>query len=133
MKKRKCTRCGLNRQLKFFKPNGRVCLPCQRRSTSRQAKDVRLKETYNITIEEFDEILETQEGKCAICEGYRSTLDVDHDHRAERQSGDTRSSVRGLLCKRCNRRLLPACLDDTRILMRAVAYLENPPARSVIE
>jgi len=63
---------------------------------------------------------------------------VDHDHKLEKlliESGidpidAARMSVRGLLCKRCNRRLLPAATDKQEVLARAITYLDDPPAKA---
>ena len=57
-----------------------------------------LKKTYNITEEDFQEMLLKQEGKCLICgkshkEASRG-LHIDHDHST--------GKIRGLLCSKCN-------------------------------
>lgn len=97
---------------------------------------------YNITEVEYQAILAYQDGACAICRGKRpGNLDVDHDHRAQGQllaaglsrEVAVRDSIRGLLCRRCNRRLLPASLDTTAILYQAIDYLNNWPADEVLE
>lgn len=53
---------------------------------------------YNITREEYNELFNNQEGKCAICGRHQSEINhrlcVDHDHATQ--------EIRGLLCKRCN-------------------------------
>jgi hypothetical protein len=67
---------------------------------------------YKMSIEQYDSLLESQSGHCALCEnksnenGYR--LHVDHDHCC----CDTRGREaacgkcnRGLLCGICNRKL----------------------------
>lgn len=133
--RRVCARCGKNRATRFYRTaRGRVCVTCQRSRKNKGTRAQRVYDTYNITLEEYDLLLAHQGGGCAICQGTRRTnLDVDHDHKVEKASGNTRGSVRGLLCRRCNRRLLPACLDDPEILRRAIAYLENPPAKEVIK
>jgi hypothetical protein len=79
------------------------------------------KAKYGVDVEP---ILETQQGKCAICnKGIGvSTLVVDHDHACcpgARSCGDC---VRGLLCKKCNLGL-GAFGDDTEALMNAARYL----------
>ena len=59
-----------------------------------------LKRKYNLTIEQYDQMLQTQAGVCAICEQPCSTgrrLSVDHDHIT--------GKIRGLLCTKCNIRL----------------------------
>lgn len=63
-----------------------------------------LRNRFGITLEEYEEMLERQDGKCAICGKAESALSnagipgkmlaVDHDHETGR--------VRGLLCQRCN-------------------------------
>jgi hypothetical protein len=98
--------------------------------------------TYFITLEEYDDLLELQRGRCAICDGYRSgSYDVDHDHKMEKQLRSAgwsprnamRGSIRGLLCRRCNRRLLPASVDNPDILAAAITYLNGPPAHGIIK
>jgi len=80
-----------------------------------------LAETYGLTHEEYDALLAAQGDVCAICGGKRKyNLQVDHDHRT--------GAIRGLLCKQCNKRLLPACRDSAMVLLAAVEYLDNPPA-----
>lgn len=69
-----------------------------------------LKRTYNLTEEEYQIMLDSQGGGCAIC-GEPETvvngmsksqqaqpLSVDHDH--------TTGQVRALLCSRCNRKVM---------------------------
>lgn len=66
-------------------------------------------------------------GLCAICRQARTyKLNVDHDHKL-----DGRESVRGLLCRRCNK-VLAICHDTPEILAAAAAYLLNPPAQEVL-
>ncbi|NBU34381.1 hypothetical protein EBS40_07195 [bacterium] len=77
-----------------------------------------LERTYGITLEQYDELLESQGGVCAICRemcvsGRR--LCVDHDH-------DT-GKVRGLLCGRCNFGI--GSLRTIKNLAMSIAYLEN--------
>lgn len=50
---------------------------------------------YGLTQEQFDKLLATQEGRCAICgDPFNRTPHVDHCH--------TTGRVRGLLCAPCN-------------------------------
>jgi len=57
-----------------------------------------LKRKYNITLEQYNELFEKQEGKCAICGRHQTKLkrplSVDHDHKTD--------EIRGLLCTKCN-------------------------------
>ena len=139
---RKCVRCGNNRNVRrYVGTRGRVCDTCRKGRVRNQSKDQRLQETYGITLEEWNKILAAQGGVCAICKGKRSTYDTDHDHRLERElraAGYSdlearRYSVRGLLCRRCNRRLLPAATDSADVLEEAIGYLHFPPAPRLIE
>lgn len=143
IKRKECAKCKRNRALKFFKGDrGTVCASCKRKQSRDFARGTHLMKTYFITLEEYNELLAVQNGRCAVCNGYRSTsYDVDHDHKMEKQlrsAGWTeakamRGSIRGLLCRRCNRRLLPAAVDNPDILHAAVSYLESPPAHGVIK
>lgn len=56
-----------------------------------------LRKQFNMTLEQYDKLLQSQEGRCAICRRLpaKNNLSVDHDH-------DT-GAVRGLLCPPCNR------------------------------
>lgn len=90
--------------------------------TDRQAHDKYLQRTYGITIEDFDEMLEQQDGTCAICDGANADsarnrrLTVDHDHNTEK--------VRGLLCFTCNTSI--GKLGDTYdALQKAADYLKD--------
>lgn len=69
-----------------------------------EAKRIRLrkyglKHAHGITIEQYDAMLLSQGGCCAICKqaptvGHNKRLHVDHDHATE--------VIRGLLCMFCN-------------------------------
>ena len=57
----------------------------------------KLRLRYSITLEEYDQMFEDQNGKCKICgteENGNKRFSVDHDHET--------GKVRGLLCYRCN-------------------------------
>lgn len=133
VERRQCKQCGLKRPVtSYTATNGRVCKPCQRRTAARSTKDARLRATYGITIDEYDQILLRQGGCCAICNGKRSVYDVDHDHAKEKAGQPIRETVRGLLCRRCNRRLLPAAQDSQERLSAAIYFLDSPPAQEVL-
>ncbi len=72
-----------------------------------------LKRHYDMTVEEFDAMLEAQGGRCACCSSAPAT-DVDHDHETD--------EIRGLLCGPCNRMLGQAGESVAR-LMLGVDYL----------
>lgn len=134
-RRKQCQRCGLNRDTinGYRTSRSRVCNKCQKGARQASGKDARLRETYGITLEEYGLLWTSQDGKCAICGGRRKVFDVDHDHKLAAVLGEVRGSVRGLLCRRCNRRLLPAATDDVSVLNRAIRYLVEPPARTVLK
>lgn len=103
----------------------RICRQCQAVCGNEPAieghdRDLRLRNTYNITIDDYRELLQKQGYRCAICRKphHRDALVVDHDHAT--------GAVRGLLCGACNTGL-GMFRDDMRALERAVAYLHHPP------
>lgn len=125
LKRRMCKACKKNRREDFYSsPRAKTCRDCLKKNRRNYSRDTRLQETYGITEDEYRALLDKQGGKCAICGGTRRyNLDVDHDHKDER--------LRGLLCKACNRRLLPNAKDSIEILKRAIEYLEAPPAQAL--
>jgi hypothetical protein len=92
-------------------------------------RDLRLQRLYGITVAQYDEILAHQGGGCAVC-GIKpapgKNLNVDHDHKT--------GLLRGLLCWRCNRRVVADHRDPdgTFLLRQAAQYLELPPAVDVV-
>lgn len=83
-------------------------------------KDLRLQRKYGITLEDYFEIIDRQDGQCAICSTDISELDhtahLDHCHETGR--------VRGVLCRRCNTGI--GMLDDSAdLLIKAAEYLNN--------
>lgn len=72
-------------------------------------------------------MLADQAGVCAICAkppGGKLPLNVDHDHKS--------GLVRGLLCWKCNHRLLGGSGDDPVLFRAAAEYLERPPSLRTI-
>lgn len=133
MTRRPCKRCGKNRAERFFSSaRSHICNDCKKRRARNYSRDTHLQENYEITVEEHDEIVEAQGGVCAICKGKRARYDTDHSHKLQKAGVPIRETVRGALCRRCNRRLLPACLDDIEILFNAIEYLLDPPAQRVL-
>ncbi len=85
-----------------------------------------LKKEYGLTVAEFHQLLDAQDGCCAIC--YRppkkNRFNIDHCHKTHR--------IRALLCVNCNTNLLPLIEGHPNWVKRAFDYLENPPAFEVI-
>lgn len=127
--KKTCRECG-----GAFHPDrmtGPRCKPC----ASAKAHGKRVVETYSITPEQYAAILAHQGGVCFICRrAPRSKrLAVDHDHSCCSGPVSCGRCVRGLICRACNRDVLGHLADSVDALRRAIDYLENPPARAVLD
>lgn len=84
---------------------------------------------YNISLELYLSMLETQGGKCAVCLnsfGKSKALcpRVDHDHSCCEGQKSCGKCIRGLLCDSCNV-LLGRIRDNTTILQRGISYLST--------
>lgn len=97
------------------------CRPCQKFYNSER----RLKLVFGLTWDEYELMLACQDWRCAICGGKprKNLLSVDHDHKT--------GEIRGLLCSRCNHRVLGAANEDPERLRRAARYLEEFAPREV--
>ena len=88
----------------------------------------RLMKDYGLTLDDYNQMLEEQNGVCKICHGTcthnqrreAGTLSVDHCH--------TTGKVRGLLCGKCNS-ALGFLNDDIQSVKRMVKYLEDSPTQ----
>lgn len=89
----------------------------------------RLRNEFGIDDFTYQELLERQGGRCAICRQKPKTtrLAVDHDHKCCTAPPLCGLCTRGLLCSRCNHELLGAAHDDVEIVRNALRYLETPP------
>lgn len=82
----------------------------------------RLQKNYGLSVAKYAEMLEQQDGVCAVCErgetmlqkGRVQSLSVDHDHETGR--------VRGLLCHACNV-ALGMLREDPALMMRLALYI----------
>lgn len=91
----------------------------------RRSREYRLRTKYGLTPQQYNDMLNTQNGVCAICglpethhncNGDIKALSVDHCHAT--------GKVRSLLCGSCNT-LIGAAKDDIDILLSAISYLKN--------
>jgi hypothetical protein len=133
-----CSQCGIEKEFRLFYPS-KTCVGGVRpdcRTYNKKSRGVRhqkakiynperrksvvLKNKYNITLEDFNRMLSSQDGKCKICgssdPGPKRTFSVDHCHKT--------SKVRGLLCYLCNVGL-GSFRDNQNYLNSAVKYLEE--------
>jgi nitrate/TMAO reductase-like tetraheme cytochrome c subunit len=89
-----------------------------------EVRQYKWKERYNITPEHYDEMVKSQNNRCAICGNVEiakhnitkkvQKLAVDHCHSS--------GKVRGLLCQDCNRGL-GKFHDNIQRLENAIKYL----------
>lgn len=89
-------------------------------------KNSQLKINFGITLEKYNQMLEAQNGLCAICGKEETSIDirtnnkfalaVDHNHKSNK--------VRGLLCGSCNK-TLGHVKDNIFILEKAIDYLKS--------
>lgn len=136
---KQCNHCRETKPIEMFSKNRsqkdgyqRRCKPCMNAAnTASKAKagkelndyrqhKIQLRNKYGITPEIYQEMLDKQKGKCAICgtdscsTGRR--LAVDHCH--------TTGKVRGLLCAHCNT-ALGKFNDDPQRIQSAINYLAS--------
>lgn len=90
-------------------------------------RSVRLKNSYGLSLAEFNALLAKQGGVCAICRNLapRGRWCVDHDHTCcSAQQTTCGACVRGILCDPCNNGL-GRFRDDPDLLEAAVSYLRR--------
>jgi hypothetical protein len=112
-----CNKCGLENKKKNYYDHAKESVKLSSRRTA-------IKHNYGITLEEYNNLLNSQNGRCAICDkmetqsscknGTIDSLRVDHDHKT--------GKIRGLLCSKCNF-ALGHFNDDIELLNKAIKYL----------
>jgi hypothetical protein len=129
---RKCKVCGVgltveNMYRSMVEKFGYKCKPCTNVQSKRWARNnqdkvksyrvkSRIRRKYGISPDQYEALLHSQNGVCAICqrEHKRRRLNIDHCHKT--------GAVRGLLCDRCN--LAIGLLRDQReVIARVLEYL----------
>jgi hypothetical protein len=137
LKVKKCSRCKENLSIdKFnrqnskigsYSPHCRNCINSEKKfryhhdeKYKRSSLNVKFKSNYGITLEQYENMFELQNGCCAICERHQSNfkkrLSVDHEHSS--------GKIRGLLCSFCNTSL--GNFDDREdLLLKAIDYLKK--------
>lgn len=128
---------------KEFLPKSKICSGCGKRKLQEEfslnitssdglcnwCKECNNKKnqqyTYGITEAQYELMLKSQNGVCAICgrsetskhqNGKIKRLSVDHNHKTYK--------IRGLLCQCCNAAIGMA-KDDPKVLRKAAEYLEK--------
>jgi hypothetical protein len=87
-----------------------------------KARDQNLRRYYGISLADYLEMLEAQNGRCKICKadvpGGKGSFHVDHCHDSNK--------VRGLLCHHCNVGI-GNFKDNISTLASAILYLSKQP------
>lgn len=136
-----CTQCGQRKPLsEFYKMRGKYlrpnCKSCEnersrnyhhanRESRLRQIRDYGLISRSGMTREQFEALLLSQGGVCAICkepEAMNRRIAVDHDHACCPGKDSCGECIRGLLCGNCNNGI-GRFKDSPELLARAIQYL----------
>jgi len=133
--KKRCSKCKQNKPIsKFHKciksksgfasqckdcraPQGWIYNRTMRRQ--RIALKSHVKGHYDLTIEEYDQLIKKQNGRCVICDGINADgrrLSIDHNHK--------NGVLRGLLCHHCNT-ALGLVRDNINVLKNMIEYLQN--------
>lgn len=126
---KQCTKCNVEKNLSEFYKHSRFCKICHKQRSMIWAKNNpdkvkqnrrknKLKEKYNISIEEYDIMYAKQNGVCYICnkEHLRRPLNVDHCH--------VTGKIRKLLCDKCNM-TLGLINDSIELLDKFKQYLKD--------
>ena len=122
--KRSCLQCEYTKRVEY----GRIHKDRQNalrkiKSSPEKYRNDNLRSKYGIGQEEYDQLLASQGGACAICgttktsyhkSGREISLTVDHNHAT--------GEIRGLLCGSCNRGL-GDFRDSIDSLAKAINYL----------
>ncbi len=134
---KRCSACKTTKPISDFvkdrgrwdglQPSCRACKKIQAKSwwgrNGHRKRGYALKFTHKITLEEYEILLQKQNGVCAVCHKPPSRknpkemlLCVDHDHKT--------GKIRGLLCNSCNRGI-GLLRDSPDILLSALNYLRQ--------
>ena len=148
---KECTKCHISKDPNQFRKNDRLksglnswCKNCENLATrsryiprgdNKRGKGIKppisktrdyirnqsYKSAYSITLEDYTNMYNEQEGKCKICSEERNAggnkgLVIDHCHKT--------GKVRGLLCPSCNS-AIGKLKEDPEIFKLAMNYLNN--------
>ena len=134
LKEKNCNKCNTEKELKnfYFRTNKSTgtkyyhatCIKCFNTYDYKIDKNSKLKKAYGISLQDYNELLTKQNGRCSICgvnnNGYYRkkprAFAVDHCH--------TTSKIRGLLCSDCNTGI-GLLKDNIDLLNNAIKYLNK--------
>lgn len=131
---KKCRRCGVDKvlglyslKLSTFDKRESTCRQCRnqkayetyRRMPRSHYKAQQLRRYYGLSLEEYQQLLDSQSTKCKICSNILKegkATHVDHCH--------TTGVIRGLLCSNCNT-ALGLAKENLEILAKMMRYLKT--------
>jgi hypothetical protein len=134
MSSKVCSKCKEEKLAEeFYKDSSKkdclniICKECSskqcsayRAANSFKLKDNKLRRSYGISLVDYLEMLEAQNGRCKICKtdvpGGAGSFHVDHCHSSNK--------VRGLLCHHCNVGI-GNFKDNISTLASAILYLSE--------
>jgi hypothetical protein len=106
----------------------RVCAEqrAKRKENPLRFKAYDLKKRFGLTLERFNEMLASQQSKCAGCgtDAEDTKWCVDHDHKCCPGRKSCGKCLRGILCSNCNR-ALGLAKDSAEALRSLADYLES--------
>jgi hypothetical protein len=107
-------------QRAWRKLNPEKCKEYEANRDPEKTRETAWERRYGLSREDYEELLKSQGGVCAIC----STSEVGREHKYFHVDHDHISNkVRGLLCDKCNRGL-GYFNDRPLILSKAASYLK---------
>ena len=116
---KRCARCEVVKSVDEFDDCARA-VDHYSSKCKRCREDQRLRDVFGISIEDYEELQDSQGARCAICGRHQSEFNkrfaVDHCH----ETGD----IRGLLCFTCNVGIGYFHHDES-LLRRAIGYLQK--------
>ncbi len=124
--KSRCKKCHVARSVQRHRenPDRTIWEKTWAQKNKEKMRGYRLKCRYGISVEEYDLLLEKQNGVCAICQKPEAVVDpryltprklaVDHCHKS--------GKIRGLLCYACNTSI-GKFGDDIETIKNILTYL----------
>jgi len=127
-----CKKCVNIRRRKHYQKNKVRIIAVAKKYREKNRERVlhaKRKQTYGITKEQYNKMLEQQNFVCAVCKNpessrvgkgncadYKNSLSVDHNHKT--------GKIRGLLCSKCNR-ALGYLQESVEIMQSLISYIKK--------